>query len=423
LLFSLPVNSFLKLTGVKRRSAKLLLVLAGLLFGLLIAEITLRLIGYSFPNFYTTDQYRGVALRAGVEGLYRKEGNQYVWINSEGFHDREHAKAKPPNTLRVAVVGDSYVEALQVPLAQTFWTVMEQKLRGCQAFAGRTVEVLAFGVSGYGTAQELITLRQCVWDYQPDIVVLVMTTNNDVTDNSRVFKKSDIPYFVYQDDKLVLDDSFQRSRTFRLRSSTVNRFLNRVRDHLRVIQAIDEAQIAIKTYMTSKRAQPNSLKNERAQNESPEPQAQKETSRLEEVGIDNQVYREPESREWVDAWRVTEDLIVLMRDEVKSKGAKFLVVTASNAIQVHPSPQARQAFMRLLGVNDLFYPDLRIRALSEREGIPVLNLAPALQAYAEQHQLFLHGTGRQIGNGHWNPLGHRVAGEMIAEKLCEGMAQ
>jgi hypothetical protein len=45
-------------------------------------------------------------------------------------------------------------------------------------------------------------------------------------------------------------------------------------------------------------------------------------------------------------------------------------------------------------------------------------LAPELQQYAEQHQAFLHGFGSDLGNGHWNSDGHRVAGELLAQKLC-----
>ena len=36
------------------------------------------------------------------------------------------------------------------------------------------------GVSGYGTTQELVTLREKVWRYSPDMVLLAVTTNNDV---------------------------------------------------------------------------------------------------------------------------------------------------------------------------------------------------------------------------------------------------
>ena len=54
-----------------------------------------------------------------------------------------------------------------------------------------------------------------------------------------------------------------------------------------------------------------------------------------------------------------------------------------------------------------------------RERIPVITLAPDLQQLAEQSNTFLHGFGQDLGNGHWNPAGHRAAGELLAKKLCE----
>ena len=42
-----------------------------------------------------------------------------------------------------------------------------------------------------------MTLREQVWSYSPDVVLLAVTTNNDVLDNSRALKLTDeIPYFV-----------------------------------------------------------------------------------------------------------------------------------------------------------------------------------------------------------------------------------
>src|SRR6267378_4979100 len=95
---------------------KLLLVLFGLLVGCLMSEIFLRVIGYSYPIFYTTDYYRGFALRPGIEGHYQREGESYVRINSDGLRDREHSKAKPAKTIRIAVLGDSFTEAMHVPM-------------------------------------------------------------------------------------------------------------------------------------------------------------------------------------------------------------------------------------------------------------------------------------------------------------------
>jgi hypothetical protein len=111
-----------------------------------------------------------------------------------------------------------------------------------------------------------------------------------------------------------------------------------------------------------------------------------------------------------------------MRDEVKEMGARFFVLTVSGPQQVHPDPNTRREFMRSQDLNELFYPDRRIEALCKREKIPILVLAPALQGYAEQNHVFLHGFGEKLGKGHWNELGHGVAGEMITEWLCEELA-
>lgn len=417
----------------RRLALKLSLVAGGLLVGLLLVEVALRLVGFSFPTFYTPDETRGYALRAGMAGWYRKESESYVRINSEGLRDREHSKVKPPGTFRIAVLGDSYVEALQVPAEDAFWSVLESRLSQCAGFGGRNIEVINFGVSGYGTAQELITLREQVWQYEPDLVLLALTTNNDITDNSRALKQTDeIPYFVYRDRQLVLDDSFRATPAFRFRQSMPSRLGRWFRDSSRVIQALHQAQYALKHRLAERRARmkaamhmqelpPQQTGTVAMPSDTPaaEAAAKQVAPTPNEVGIDNLIYREPTEAVWQEAWLVTENLLTLMRDEVEGRGANFLVVTLSNGVQVHPEPAARGAFKTRTGARDLLYPDLRIKSLGERAKFAVINLAPDLQTYAERHKVYLHGFGADIGNGHWNQLGHQVAGELLAQKLCE----
>jgi hypothetical protein len=392
------------LTRKKRIWFKLLTIIAGVMVALLFAEVCLRIIGFRYLNLSQEDEYVGYALRPGAEGWWRKEAEVYIKINSDGLRDREHAKVKPPDTLRIAVLGDSYAEALHVPMENAFWAVMEQRLQGCKAFNGQKVEVLNFGVSGFSTARELITLRQRVWQYSPDIVLLLVTTANDIKDNSLLLSEEyaglPLPYFVYQNGELVLDDSLLKVRNeslkFRLQKSFLGKSLNWLRDHSRLIGLFDKARVAFQDYRQKKNDVPTVFGDEH--------------------GIKAQVYREPADPAWDEAWRVTEGIMLLMRDEVRAHGAKLLIVTGSTGIQVYPDPALRQDFMRRLDVDDLFYPDHRIKAFGEREGIEVLNIAPTLQEYANQHGTFLHGTN---GFGHWNALGHRLVGDQIAEKLCE----
>ena len=396
---------------------KLLLILFGLLVGCLLTEVFLRVIGYSYPLFYTTDYYRGFALRPGLEGHYQREGESYVRINSDGQRDREHAKAKPPDTVRIAVLGDSFVEAMHVPMEQTFWSLLERKLEECHAFPGKHVEVLNFGVSGYGTAQELMTLRKKVWDYSPDIVVLAFTTYNDVYDNSRALSKTqDVPYFTYSNGELVYDASFRDSSAYQWHDSRLSKLGRWFDDHLRLVQLIHYAQTAGKLRLTEWRDRRRAAQATPAQ---PGTNAKRAAPTAGEIGMENMTYLEPQDDNWKEAWRVTEGLIRQMRDEVRQKGAKFVVVTLSNAIQVYPDPAVRQNFMQHIGVSTVFYTNERLKALTGREQIDFLDLAEPMQAYAEQNKVFLHGFGSDLGgNAHWNQSGHRLAADLIAQKLC-----
>jgi hypothetical protein len=395
---------------------KLLLVLIGLLFGLGMTEIFLRVIGYSYPLFYITDYYRGFALQPDVEGHYQREGESYVRINSDGLRDREHAKAKPADTVRIAVLGDSFAEAMHVPMEQTFWSLLERKLQECHAFPGKNVEVINFGVSGYGTAQELMTLRQKAWDYSPDLVVLAFTTYNDIYDDSRALSRTEeVPYFVYRNSELVYDASFRDSRTYRQRDSRLNRFGRWLHNELRIVQLVHYVQFVAKLRLTDWR----NRRRLAAQNQTkPADGANPTVRNAEDIGIDNMIYIEPRDENWQEAWRVTEGLIKQMRDDVAQKKARFLVVTLSNAIQVYPDPAVRQRFLQQVGAETIFYPNLRLKALAEREQIDFLDLAQPMQVYADQNKVFLHGFGNDIGNGHWNATGHQVAAELIAKRLC-----
>jgi hypothetical protein len=398
---------------------KLYLVLFGLLFGLLLCEIFLRVIGYSYPIFYATDYYRGFALRPGIEGRYQREGESYVRINRDGQRDREHAKTKPADTVRIAVLGDSFAEAMHVPMEQAFWSLLERKLEECNAFPGKHVEVMNFGVSGYGTAQELMTLRQKVWDYSPDIVVLTFTNYNDIYDNSRALSKSqDVPYFTYRNGELVYDASFRDSSAYQWHDSKLSKLGRWFHDHLRLVQLIHYAQFVGKLRLTEWRNQRRAAATQPAQIPAGAT-APRSAPTADEIGIDNMIYVEPPDDNWKEGWRVTEGLIRQMSDEVRQRGAKFVVVTLSNAIQVYPDPVVRQNFMKHIGVSTVFYPNLRLKDFAQRQQIDFLDLAEPMQVYADQNKVFLHGFGKDLGNGHWNPAGHRLAADLITQKLCQ----
>ncbi|HEX8556483.1 MAG TPA: hypothetical protein VF668_00045 [Pyrinomonadaceae bacterium] len=413
---------------------RLAVVAASVLFALLVFEVFLRAAGYSYQTFYTPDPVRGYVLEPGAEGWHTKEGRSYVRINSDGLRDREHDRRKPPDVLRVAVVGDSYTEALQVAQEDGFVSVLGRRLGACPRLGGRAVEVINFGVSGYSTAQELLTLREKVWAYSPDVVLLLVTTNNDVTDNVRAMKEADdIPYMTLRGDELALDDSFRESAKYRFRASALARAGRWLYSNLRVVHAVQQARHVLKAKLAQRRdrqlAERQRERREaaaRAEAGGPPAPGQQEGAQpaVARSDLANMVYVEPADDAWRDAWRLMERLLVEMRGEVEAHGARFFVATGSNPIQVFPDPAARAAFLARLGPGaDLLYPERRFEDIARRRGLVMFHLAPELQAYADRNRVFLHGWPGDLGNGHWNERGHALAGELLAQKLCERLGE
>ncbi len=375
------------------------LLLGSLLLALVVGEVGLRLIGFSYPNFYQYDWHTGAALRPGARGLWREEGQAYVRINRAGMRDdREISLTKPPGVYRIAILGDSYAEALQVDVENTFWRVLEGKLNGCGFAGGRRVEVLNFGVSGYSTAQELISLQTRARAYAPDLVLLAFLSGNDVRDNSKAIAGPyPRPYYALVADRLVLDTGFHEHWIFKLKSSWLWRMIQHASDYSRLLQLLNKVKNVL--------GQPLSA---------PNPQGS-----VEAIGLDDHVYLSQPPPVWEEAWQFTEALVVEIKREAERQGARFLLVTLTNPGQVPPDPATMRAQAARLGEPDLFYPERRMRGLAEREGIEAVFLAEPFARYAAEHKVYLHGFPHtRMGGGHWNEHGHRLAADLIARYLC-----
>ena len=210
----------------------------------------MRLLGISYPDFYDYDPICGSKLRPGVSGYFLKEGGGYVSINSDGLRDREHALAHPPDTLRIAVLGDSFAEAMQVNREETFWAIMEKELQGCPNLGGRRVEVINFGQAGFGTAQELLALRHRAWKYAPDVVVLAFFTD-DIRRNLPEFMQYDFnPYFSLEDGRLVLHDRRTREKwaAEQQKKSWGGEIKQWQQDHFRILQVWRQFQAVFKAW-------------------------------------------------------------------------------------------------------------------------------------------------------------------------------
>jgi len=370
-----------------------------------LAELSLRVAKVQFDaQLYMPDPGRGWVLRPGASGVVSVETRQFVRINGHGFRDEERQYEKRANTVRIAVLGNSWTEALQVPLEKTYCSELERKLteRGC--FGGNHVEVLNFGVAGYSTGQELLTLRQEVWKYRPDIVLVAFYPARDIANNLRELNNASnpgqSPYFVYRDGQLVLDDSFRGLPALQAQQIQMQNLRYEAGRHSRILQGIAALQRFGKVQAAMANVRERAAKS----------------------GVDNleySIYAPPSQPEMQNAWRVTEGLLLAIRDEVEARHAEFRIVILATRPQVQPDAEKRRALTRRLGAENLSYADKRIEEFGARENIPVTALAPALSRYAEANHIYLNGfNDANQGAGHWNETGHRLAAETIAADLC-----
>jgi hypothetical protein len=368
------------------------LLLLSVLVTIMICESLLRIFDISYPVFDDYDETRGIRLKPGKEGWYRGEGEAYLSINSLGYRDREHDRVKPENTFRIAVLGDSFVEARQVSLEDTFWYRLGSQLQTCSSLGERRVEILSFGIGGYNTLQEYLTLQKDVRLFAPDLVLLAVFAGNDIQGNSTKLQQGDAwriptPTYTLVDGELVPSTSFKHSRWQKL--------LYTLTQHSRVFELINEGRRTVRwQWKSSDPGDP-------------------------ELGLSAEVYAAPESPNWSEAWHIMDMLLAKMNDMAKRMGARFVVTTIPRAIDVYPLVESRKQFEERIGVRDLFYPDERINRIGVDHGFRVYPLTKELQGMAEQRKIYLHGfRNTTLGRGHLNSQGHKLVAELLAAKLC-----
>jgi len=137
-------------------------------------------------------------------------------INALGWRDVERSREKQAGMFRIAVLGDSFVEALQVELDSTFCRIVE---RGLAQRLGRPVEVMNFGRSGTTTSEQLLLLESDALPCAPDLVVLLFVPDNDIGDVAPGTALDPMrPFFRERSDgSLQLDTGFAQSRSFSTR--------------------------------------------------------------------------------------------------------------------------------------------------------------------------------------------------------------
>src|SRR5688572_22852166 len=396
---------FREMTRLKRLTVGLLLSLSSILVTAAALETWLAMAGIGTKPIHRYVPGKGSTYMPNAYYRHTKEGFSEGFINSHGFRDYERTHEKPPKTFRILVLGDSYVEALQIALADSFPALLEKKLNA--ASSSTRFEVINLGQSGFGTAEEYMRYLNFGIQYSPDLILVAFLTGNDFSDNSKFLSQENRGlYFEFdKNGNLVLDHSFwdryEQSLTFG------KRLFQKLKQESYVANFISE-----RLYLFRLQLRDSEFRRRFARQE------QKRLTRdIDDFSALN-IYLSEISDHWKQAHAITAALLKKFRNSAEANGSRFVLVTLSNAEQVHPEIQ-RELRERHPNVSfDFEQPDRVIEHIAKRENIDYLKLMPVFRGHHLRTGQYLHGFGGSKG-GHWNENGHRLAADRIFEFLRE----
>ncbi|MBX9952456.1 MAG: SGNH/GDSL hydrolase family protein [Candidatus Obscuribacterales bacterium] len=155
-------------------------IIAWQIVALLVVEFTLYLAGLGEEEIFKLDPVFGFVHMNNKRVTWRSEGYARSYLGPDGMREPGATIEKPAGVFRVALLGDSLVESLQVPIEETFGQILEKSIK--TSASGRELQVLNFGNSGYSTAQEDLQLKFKVLKYKPDAVI-VFYNHRDLFEN------------------------------------------------------------------------------------------------------------------------------------------------------------------------------------------------------------------------------------------------
>lgn len=439
------------MTRAKRILTNGSLVLASIVFTLLVIEALLRIVDYNYDLGSTYDPYTGYGFRANLEGWVKPESierfrsDQFAlrtYGDSDDPRNYDRTLKKPENIFRVAVLGDSFTQSLHVDYTESFPYRLQESLDTCSAIS-KTVEVLNFGISGFSTVQELMSYRHRARNFEPDLVLLVFHSANDLRNNYRKLERYPLaPYGELRNGELHLDLSFQSDPAFHsklLWSNAYNTLANNsylLKFAVRMIGRYRHQQWnsgRVETWREMRSA------DRKAKEEENYIQAEQELplkisgskSYLEETGRELDKYFDPayvppgtnaptehfppENAFGEMLWKLAESVILQLNEDVQRSGGRLWLTSTATGIAISPDPLARQ---NLDEPPD--YANRRLQGFAEKHDIPFVSILSPLQKYAITTGENLHFfKNRNEKSGHYNRDAHRVIGKTLGDAICE----
>lgn len=380
------------------------LVILALAIGVGVLEAALAITRFNMPSNIRLVPGKGITYIPHSHYRHTKEGFSEGVINSHGFRDYERTYEKRPGVFRILVLGDSYVEALQVPLDKTFTALLEQSLNGNAS--SMRYEVMALGQSGFGTADEYLRYLEFGATYNPDLVILAFFTGNDFRNNSRFLSRDRIGfYFEFdQEQQLVLDrsliDAYEKSLTYS------RRIFQELKTRSHLVSLISERVYLLRHQIQDGRMEQTEVGNSVC-----------DSAKCLSLFSDLNIYRHDLPPQWDMAVEATKGIILKFKKSVEINGARFLLLVLSNAEQVHPD-LAADLNARYSFTWDYDQPDRILEEFANEKNILFLRLMPTFRKYHIETGQYLHGFAPPY-KGHWNKTGHQVAADVIFKFLKE----
>ncbi|MFC2162651.1 hypothetical protein ACFLRF_03140 [Candidatus Altiarchaeota archaeon] len=132
--------------------------------------------GMSFKSLYSVDPVLGWDYMPNSSVSFTDDmGHESVIsIDANGLREDNDFSSDRPT---VIVLGDSFAANIGLNSSDVYTDILEDEF-----FSG--VNVINFGVKGYGIVQDYLKLRDKGFDLDPDLVVLVFSTGSDFMDDS-----------------------------------------------------------------------------------------------------------------------------------------------------------------------------------------------------------------------------------------------
>lgn len=378
-------------------AGKVALAIISTVVAILFLEVAARIIFPKSGYFWQSNPYYGKGLIPNEEGEwwgYGREFHAHVKINSKGLRDREYPYSKPESTYRILVLGDSFAEALSVDIEKSFTKLLETNLN--KAYHGKKFEVINAGVSDTGTDDQFLFYKYEGYKYSPNMVLLSFYIGNDVSDNNEaITPRPSRPHFVLDHGRITLTNF---PGTPPEKYPAPKGFKTFIRNNSQLYGLISLTLIAKFPSFVKKLAQLGLV----------------EKTSLTPPLVD--IYKKQYSPAWEDAWKMTKQLILMLKTEAKKNGAGFVLLEIPDRFQIHQVLfDKNMSLFPHIKKSDLDFtkPHRILSAFCREHSLRCVSLYEAFKKrYAvDSHLLYYSDT-------HLNLKGHALAARVLFDYLA-----